>query len=181
MYARTIAAACSVLFDPVMSTGVTVGAATTGGGVAVCCATAGAWDGAGVGVKMTIAGVVRGVECAATDALAVGAGVVPGSSVTLAIGVAVGTRDGEADGCAVRVSAGVGENVGESVGANVALTPGSGVKVGAGVGACAPPVPKNFVSRPPSNKPPNMTSTISGIIGMPPRFGGSGSRRRRRG
>jgi hypothetical protein len=158
----------------VINTGVAVGATTSGGGVAVAAGAAGA----GVGVKMIIPGVLCGVGWAtATVAFAVGAGVVLGSNVMLGIGVAVGACEGECEGCGELDCSGVGEDVG----ANVALTPGSGVKLGAGVGACEPPVPKNFVSRPPSNKPPKMTSTMSGTIGIPPRLGGSGSRRRRRG
>lgn len=168
-----------------MSTGVAVGAATTGGGVAVAifCGTLGTCVAAGVGVSTITTCVALGFGLAVgedvargdalAEALALGAIVVPGINVT----------DGSGGGVFAGLCEGVedGEGTGDSADTNVAVASGSGVKLGAGEGAFTPPVPKNFVSKPPSANPHNTTRIINGTIGMPPRLGGSGSSRRRRG
>ncbi len=169
-----------------MSTGVEVGAATTGGGVAVAifCGTLGTCVAAGVGVSTITSSVALGFGLdvgedvargdglgdALAEALWLGAIVVPGINVTEGNGAGVfaGLREGV-------------EGAGDCAGVNVAVASGSGVKLGAGEGARTPPVPKNFVSKPPSANPHNTTRIINGMIGMPPRLGGSGSSRRRRG
>jgi hypothetical protein len=128
---------------------------------------------------MTIVGVSRAVAAGcsvATAALAEAFGLGLGDALADALGDAA--CDGVDEGCAV----GVPIDVGDAVGANVAVVPGSGVKLGRAVGACGlPPAPKILVNKPPSSKPPRITSTTNGMIGIPPRLGGSGSRRRRRG
>ena len=115
------------------------------------------------------------VACGDVLGEALAPGVVPGMNVADGSGDAVfscaGLRDGEGDAA--------GANDGAA--ANVAVASGSGVKLGAGVGAFTAPAPKNFVSRPPSAKPHKTTRIISGMMGIPPRLGGSGSSRRRRG
>jgi hypothetical protein len=175
MYALTIAVACSDVFAPVMRTGVAVGAATTGGGVAVAVATGTPVTcvAGGVGVSTITTCVDFGFGLIVGDAVVAGDGLgdVLGLADAFAVGdvFALGVGDGDAEGGS------------DSADVKVAVASGSGVKLGADVGACAPPVPKNFVSSPPSANPHNTTRIINGMIGMPPRFGGSGSSRRRRG
>ncbi|MGA8841134.1 MAG: hypothetical protein WB491_11655, partial [Candidatus Aquilonibacter sp.] len=128
----------------------------------------------GVGVRMTMVGVARVVGCAVASTFALGDG------FRLGVGFALGDVDALADAEAFGEAA--RDGVGDGVAANVAVLSGSGVKLGRAVGACTvPPAPKTLVSKPPSSRPPRITSTISGIIGIPPRLGGSGSSRRRRG
>ncbi|MGB6987215.1 MAG: hypothetical protein WBD74_14685, partial [Candidatus Aquilonibacter sp.] len=98
--------------------------------------------------------------------------------------LAPGERDGDALGedlAGLCDGVGDGDGGSDSAEVKVAVASGSGVKLGADVGAFAPPVPRNLVSRPPSAKPHKTTRIIKGMIGMPPRLGGSGSSRRRRG
>ncbi len=134
----------------------------------------------GVGVRMTMVGVARVVGCAVASTLALGDG------FTLAIGFALGESFARGDGDGLDDAEALGEaardGVGDGAAANVAVLSGSGVKLGRAVGVCtAPPAPKIFVSKPPSSRPPRITSTINGMMGIPPRLGGSGSSRRRRG
>jgi hypothetical protein len=107
-----------------------------------------------------------------------------GAALALGDAFAVGDVAGDAlvedfAGLCKREGAGDGGN--DCAEVNVAVASGSGVKLGADDGACTAPGPRNLVSRPPSAKPQSTTRIINGIIGMPPRFGGSGSSRRRRG
>ncbi len=109
MYALTIAVACSEVFAPVISTGVEVGAATTGGGVAVAdttAALAACVVAAGVGVS-TITTCVAfgfgfgdgvGVACGDVLGKALAPGVVPGINVADGSGDAVFSRAGLRDG-----------------------------------------------------------------------------------
>lgn len=167
-----------------MSTGVGVATdavvgASVGGAVGGCVATA-TRVAAGVGVRMTTVGVACVLGCIVAGTFALGEGFAFGDGDVLAEADALG--DAACDGVGEECAVGVASDVGDAVGANVALVPGSGVKLGCAVGACTvPPEPKILVSKPPSNKPPRITSTINGMIGIPPRLGGSGSSRRRRG
>lgn len=109
------------------------------------------------------------------------------------MGFGEGVSDAEADGDGEAVGDGdtVGDGDGDDVadGVNVTtgvgdpVSSGSGVKLGADDGACVPLalLPKKRVRSPPSSRPPKITRTTRGTIGTPPRLGGSGSRRRRRG
>jgi hypothetical protein len=170
------------LFAPVISTGVGVTSdaavgASVGGAVGGCVATAARATtrvALGVGVRMTMVGVARVVGCTVASTFALGEGFTLGEG--FALGDADALADAEALGDAER------DGVGDGVAANVAVLSGSGVKLGRAVGACTvPPAPKILVSNPPSSRPPRITSTISGLMGIPPRLGGSGSSRRRRG
>jgi hypothetical protein len=166
-----------------MSTGVAVVA-----GCGVC--DAGGAATAAVGVGEGVMMITGGAACACDCGACVGAAETTGDALgaALAIGVRFGFADalgwGEDDGDDVEdgVTLGAGVGVG-CCAAIVAFVPGSGVKLGSELGACVPDagLPKNRVSRPPRSRPPRMTKTTSGTIGIPPPFGGSGSSRRRRG
>jgi hypothetical protein len=151
----------------------TVVARTTGVDVATIglCVTAGSGVAtAGVGV----AGVLSAATCF-------------GVVVIFGRGDMVGVIEGSGDGLASCVGAivGVGGIVGFGVGTNLEAS----VKVAEGAGAIATAVgndagalrepPKKCASTPPSSKPDNMTTRISGKSGNPPL--GSSSNRRRRG
>jgi hypothetical protein len=176
IYALTIEAACSEVFAPVMSTGVALGAVITGGGVAVAVVT-------GTFATCVVAGV--GVSTI-TTCVALGFGDALGAALALGDAFAVGDLAGDAlvedfDGLCKGEGAGDGDGGNDCAEVNVAVASGSGVKLGADDGAWTAPGPRNLVSKPPSAKPQSTTRIINGIIGMPPRFGGSGSSRRRRG
>ena len=135
---------------------------------------------AGVGVRITTLGVERAAGFGWSVARGVGLGEGAGDALADAEADALG--DGRLECFADGRALGVGRGLGEAVGANVAVAPGSGVKLGRAVGACnEPPVPRILVSNPPSNKPPKITRIMSGMMGSPPRLGGSGSSLRRRG
>jgi hypothetical protein len=170
IYALTIDAACSEVFAPVMRTALAVGAATTAGAVAVA-AGSGALGAcvaaAGVGVSTITTCVAFGFGLADGDAL--------GDTLGLGDAMARGDFDGDGEG------EGEGDGGNDSAEVNVAVASGSGVKLGAEDGACTALGPRNFVRSPPNAKPQSTTRITSGMIGIPPRFGGSGSSRRRRG
>lgn len=163
-----------------MSTGVEVGAATTGGGVAVAIGTGafGTCVAAGVGVSTITSCVAFGFGLGVDEDVARGDALGDALAETLARGDPDGVALGEDFG---GLCEGFEVGEGDCAEANVAVASGKGVKLGAGEGVRTPPVPKNFVSKPPSAKPHNTTRIINGTIGMPPRLGGSGSSRRRRG
>jgi hypothetical protein len=118
--------------------------------------------------------------------VAFGFGDAPGAALALGDAFALGGVERDAlgedfAGLCEGEGTGDGDGGNDCAEVNVAVASGSGVKLGADDGACTAPGPRNLVSKPPSAKPQSTTRIINGIIGMPPRFGGSGSSRRRRG